>query len=303
MGYTTSQHHPASSNKIAMKASLSSIGINLILSVFKLIAGIVGKSDAMISDAIHSASDVFSTIIVIIGITASNKKSDKEHPYGHERLECAASILLAACLFVTGASIGVKGIQKIIETKTTEYVAPGFITILAACLSIIVKEWMYWYTKNTARKLNSGAMMADAWHHRSDSYSSIGTLIAIVGARQGFPILDSAASVAICIFICIAAVDIFKDAIDKMIDKACDDNKVAAMRKLVLRQPGVEKIDVMRTRMFAAKVYVDIEISADERLSLKDSHEIAERIHLAIEKEFPEVKHCMVHVNPFPTNK
>ncbi|MEE0420495.1 MAG: cation diffusion facilitator family transporter [Lachnospiraceae bacterium] len=289
----------AEDKNIAMEVSKISVAVNLVLSLFKLVAGVVAHSGAMISDAVHSASDVFSTFIVMIGVTMANKKSDKEHPYGHERMECVASIILAVVLAATGIGIGVEGIQKIAggEFKTMEI--PGMLALAAAVISIVTKEWMYWYTRAAAKKINSGALMADAWHHRSDALSSIGAFAGILGARLGFPVLDPAASVVICIFIEKAALDVFKDAMDKMVDKACDDQTIQRMRNVVLSREGVKEIDNMKTRMFGAKVYVDIEIAADENITLIEAHKIAENVHGAIEKEFTEVKHCMVHVNPY----
>ena len=285
-------------NKIAMRVSIVSILVNVILSVFKLLAGLLAGSGAMVSDAIHSASDVFSTVIVMIGVTLSGKKSDKEHPYGHDRMECVASILLAVVLFATGLGIGVNGIEKIAGGGMESAAAPGRLALAAAVISIVVKEWMYWYTRAAAKKINSGALMADAWHHRSDSLSSIGAFAGILGARLGFPVLDPLASVIICIFIGKASWDIFHDAMNKMVDKSCDDRTIQDMRQSVLENPGVAKIDEMRTRMFGAKAYVDIEIAADGNLTLNEAHKIAENVHSRIEMEFPEVKHCMVHVNP-----
>lgn len=140
--------------------------------------------------------------------------------------------------------------------------------------------------------------MAEAWHHRSDALSSIGAFAGILGARLGYPILDPIASVIICLFIGKAAYDIFKDAVDKMVDKSCDDETLEQMRGIISKQAGVLSIDMLHTRLFGAKMYVDIEISADGTLSLEEGHEIAQKVHDAIEKEFPLVKHCMVHVNP-----
>lgn len=284
--------------QIAIKVSKVSIGVNVVLSLFKLFAGIAAHSGAMISDAVHSASDVFGTFIVMIGVTMADKKSDKEHPYGHERLECVASIILAVILMLIGLGIGIGGIKKIIAGDKGTLVIPGKLALIAAVVSIVVKEWMYWYTRGAAKKIHSGALMAEAWHHRSDALSSVGAFIGILGARLGAPILDPIVSVCICIFIGKAAFDIFRDAMDKMVDKSCDDATVQNMRNAIIRTPGVEGVDLIRTRMFGAKVYVDIEISADGEMSLNDSHKIAESVHDTIEREFPEVKHCMVHVNP-----
>lgn len=284
--------------KTAMRVSAVTIVWNVILSIFKLIAGIVGHSGAMISDAVHSASDVFSTIIVILGINIASKQSDDDHQYGHDRLECVAAILLAVVLFATGIGIGIGGINKIIEGTAGQDEIPGMIALIAAVASIVVKEGMFWYTRSAAKKINSGALMADAWHHRSDALSSVGALIGIGGARLGFPVLDPIASVVICVFIVKAAYDIFKDAIDKMVDKSCDEETEEKMRRLIEEQQGVLKVDVLRTRLFGAKMYVDIEIAADGDITLREGHEIAQVVHDKVEEEFPLVKHCMVHVNP-----
>ena len=282
-----------------MRVSGVSIFVNVVLSLFKLLAGIIAGSGAMISDAIHSASDVASTVVVIIGVNMAGKKSDKEHQYGHERLECVSSILLAGLLMVTGVGIGISGIQKIIDgTSGKDLMVPGMLALVAAVVSLVVKEWMFWYTRAAAKKINSGALMADAWHHRSDALSSIGAFIGILGARMGYPILDPIASVVICIFIAKAAIDIFRDAIDKMVDHSCDEKTVQEMRKVILETEGVQRIDVLRTRLFGSKIYVDIEIAADDDMTLKEAHTIAEEVHRSIEKKFAEVKHCMVHVNP-----
>lgn len=284
--------------KTAMRVSAVTIAWNVILSIFKLIAGVVGHSGAMISDAVHSASDVFSTIIVILGINIASRQSDDDHQYGHDRLECVAAILLAVVLFATGIGIGIGGINKIIEGTAGKDEIPGMIALIAAVASIVVKEGMFWYTRSAAKKINSGALMADAWHHRSDALSSVGALIGIGGARLGFPVLDPIASVVICVFIVKAAYDIFKDAIDKMVDKSCDEETEEKMRRLIEEQQGVLKVDVLRTRLFGAKMYVDIEIAADGDITLREGHEIAQVVHDKVEEEFPLVKHCMVHVNP-----
>lgn len=284
--------------QIAMQVSANSIAVNLMLSIFKLIAGLLASSGAMISDAIHSASDVFSTIIVIIGVKISGKASDEDHPYGHDRFECVASIILAILLGVTGVGIGLTGVQKLIAGHYDTLAIPGILALAAAVISIVVKEIMYWYTRNAAKKINSGALMADAWHHRSDALSSVGSFVGIFGARMGFPMLDPLASVVICLFVVKAAVDIFRDAISKMTDRSCDQKTVNEMHDCIMNIQGVEGIDLLKTRSFGSKYYVDIEISADGNKKLWETHAIAENVHQAIEHQFPLVKHCMVHVNP-----
>ena len=286
------------SSKIAFKVSTISIIVNLLLSIGKLAAGIIAQSGAMISDAIHSASDVFSTIIVIVGVKMSSKAADKEHPYGHERMECVAAIILAAVLMTTGILIGYNGVEKIIYSDFTDLAIPGFLALVAAVISIIVKEIMFWYTRYYARIIDSGALMADAWHHRSDALSSVGALIGIIGARMGFPICDPIASVIICLFICEAAIAIFKDSIEKMIDHNVGDKLESEIKNQVLNNQGVDKIDLLRTREFGNRIYIELEISVDGNLSLIDAHEIAKEVHDDIELTFPKVKHIMIHVNP-----
>ena len=284
--------------KGATKVALVTIVWNIILSIGKLLAGILAHSGAMISDAVHSASDVFSLIIVIIGVRIASRDSDKDHPYGHERLECVASVILATVLCITGIGIGINACKDILGGHYNDLAVPGVLALIAALVSIIVKEGMFWYTRHYAKKLDSGALMADAWHHRSDALSSVGALIGIGGARLGYPILDSVASVVICIFIVKAAYDIFMEAVNKMVDKACDEATEEMIRDCVMSVPGVEGIDLLMTRVFGNKVYVDVEIRANGQETLSESHDIAETVHSRIESTFPKVKHIMVHVNP-----
>ena len=282
---------------VAARVSAVSIIGNLLLSAIKFLAGIIAGSDAMISDAVHSVSDVFSTVIVIIGVRLSGKASDKEHPYGHERMECVAAIILSAILLVTGLVIGYLACGKIFSGDYSHLAIPGRLALAAAVLSIVCKEAMFWYTQMNAKRIDSGALMADAWHHRSDALLSVGSLIGILGARLGYAILDPIASVVICGCILKAALDIFKESINKMVDHSCDNATETKIREVVLQQQGVDGIDELKTRMFGAKMYVDIEILADGNLALYDAHRIAEGVHQTIENNFPQCKHCMVHVN------
>ena len=206
------------SEKTAVKVSVVSIIGNLILSAFKLFAGITAHSGAMVSDAVHSASDVFSSFIVIIGVKISAKASDKEHPYGHERFECVSAVVLAVVLLVTGLFIGADAVRDISAGDFSGIAVPERLALISAGISIIIKELMFWYTRYYAKNLRSDALMADAWHHRSDALSSVGALIGIAGARMCYPVFEPLASLLICVFIVKASVDIFRDAVNKMID-------------------------------------------------------------------------------------
>jgi len=282
----------------AIRVSVTNIILNFILAALKLLAGIFAHSAAMVSDAVHTLSDALSTLLVIAGIRLAAKKPDRSHQYGHERFECVAAILLSAVLAVTGALIGIAGVREIIEHSPYDFVTPGVLALIAAVVGIGFKEAMYWRTRRWAKKLNSSALMADAWHNRSDSLSSIGSFIGILGARLGMPILDPLAGVVICLFILKAAAQVFLDAIGKMTDRAADPETSANIETLVLAQPGVAGLDLLQTRVFGDRIYVDIEISIDRDMSLHEAHDIAQAVHNAVEAEFQTVKHCMVHMNP-----
>ncbi len=284
--------------QIALRVSRLTIVWNTVLSFLKLAAGVFAHSGAMVSDAVHSFSDVFSTIIVMIGVKAAQKESDREHPFGHERMECVAAIVLSVVLLITGLMIGYEGIQKISTAAEGNLQTPGLLALAAAVISIAVKEGMYRYTSAAAKRIDSNALMADAWHHRSDALSSIGALIGIGGARLGAPVLDPIASLVICLFIAKAAFDIFKDAIDKMVDQSCDNETENAIRACALRHEGIAAVDQLLTRRFGNRIYIEMEVSVDGRLSLDEAHEIAEQVHDDIEREFPKVKHIMIHENP-----
>ena len=286
--------------RTATRVSMVSIVGNTVLSLFKLLAGILAHSGAMISDAVHSASDVLSSFVVIIGVKLSVKAPDQEHPYGHERFECVAAIVLAVLLAVTGLLIGYRAAQVILVGAEAQ-TPPGLLALIAAVVSIVSKEGLYQYTARFAKRLKSAALMASAWDHRSDALSSIGALIGIAGARMGVPLMEPLASLIICVFILKAAYDIFKDAVGKMVDRSCDAETEQQLRSCVLEQPEVLGIDRLQTREFGSRIYVDLEIRADGSLTLYAAHTIAEQVHDRIESRFPAVKHIMVHVNPGQT--
>ena len=282
----------------AIIKKLSRVGIfgNVILAAFKLFAGIFGKSGAMVSDAVHSLSDVFATLIAYIGVRLSKRRADAEHPYGHERLECVASLILGLILAGTGIGIGYAGIRNLLSGETLEI--PTALPLVAAVVSIAVKEGMFWYTMHYAKKLDSAAFKADAWHHRSDAISSVGSFIGIGMAKLGFPIMDPVAGLIICVLILKVAFDITKDALEKMLDTSCSSDFEKQIGAFIAEQPGVVGIDLLHTRQFGNKIYVDLEITVKRDMSLVDAHAIAERVHKNVEKNFPNVKHVMIHVNP-----
>ena len=278
---------------------LSEVGIlgNVLLTAFKFFAGITGKSGAMVSDAVHSLSDVFATLIAYIGVRLSRRAEDAEHPYGHERFECVASLILGLILAGTGIGIGYTGIRKLLFEQS-EIAVPTVLPLLAAVVSIIVKEGMFRYTMYYAKKLDSAAFKADAWHHRSDALSSVGSFIGVGMARLGYPMMDPIAGLLICALILKVAFDIIRDALSKMLDTSCDSTFENKLYRFIEEQEGVKHVDLLHTRQFGNKIYVDLEISVDRQISLVDAHAIAENIHTSVERNFPNVKHIMIHVNP-----
>ncbi|MGN0164769.1 MAG: cation diffusion facilitator family transporter [Lachnospiraceae bacterium] len=284
--------------KSVYRVSIWSMIINGVLVIIKIFAGIFGHSKALISDAIHSASDVLSTIVVMIGYKISCKREDSSHPYGHERMECVAAVILATMLAITGGLMGYNGIMDIVRKTYLSFSMPGRFTIYAAILSIIVKEVMYWATRHVAKKVNSDAVMADAWHHRSDALSSIGSLIGVLLARNGLPVADPVASIVICLFILKVSYDIYADAFKKMVDHSCDDETVEKIRTEILKEEGAKSVHSIKTRMFGSKIYVDIELYVDGDMTLTAAHKIAENVHDRLENTFTDIKHCMIHVEP-----
>lgn len=287
---------------LAYKVSIISIIVNIVLFIFKLIAGIIGSSKAMISDAVHSASDILSTIVVIIGIFISRKQSDDKHPYGHEKFECIAGIILAIMLFIVGAGIFIDGTKSIVLKEYLTKNTPTLIALVAACVSIVIKEWMYHFTIKASIKENSNVLHADAWHHRSDALSSVGALIGIGFSMLGYNIFDPIASIIISICIVKASFDILMDGINKMVDTSAGNDVTLQIANIINNEKEIKNIDSIKTRLFGSKLYVDLEIAVDKDLSLIEAHTIAHKIHDLIEENIKTCKHCMVHVNPYNVN-
>lgn len=285
----------------AIRVSLKGMGINLALFFIKGILGLWIHSASLLSDAVHSLTDIFSTLIVFVGIGISSRPPDRGHPYGHEKIECIFALLLGMMLFAIGGGIGWEGIVRLNRPVVLE--APLILTmgaVSAAVLSIAAKEWMYRITIRCAREIGSASMAADAWHHRSDAFSSVGSLIGILGLWLGYPVIDAAACLVISVFIFKAALDICIDACRKMIDAAAPLEVEQRVQQIVRRNQEVLKVDSILTRQFGSRIYVDMEITLDRSASFEHAHQIAHEIHDQIEGELRSVKHCMIHFNPSP---
>ncbi len=296
-----SDDHNSNYAKEAIRVEVIGVTTNLGLFVLKLIAGIVGKSGAMISDAIHTGSDVFADLIAIMGLQLSKKAEDKQHPYGHEKIECIFTIILGLVLLVVGGEVGYKalvGIWAFIQGDVTSIAQPGLIAIVAAVVSIIMKEGLFQYVIRKAKKLNSPTLKATAWHHRSDSLSSIGALIGIVGARFGITVMDAAASLIICVIVIKIGLEVLTTSVKNLIDTSVDDEVVNEIYETSRNFEGVEDVIDIKTRHFGHRFYAEIVIGCKHTLSLEEGHQIAEALHEQLEEDLPNVKHVFVHVDP-----
>lgn len=287
-------------SKLILKVSAISIIANVFLTIFKALFGIVFNSYSLVSDAIHSLSDVFSTFVVILGSIFARKEIDKDHNYGHEKYESIAGLFLSIFLMIISGFIlsdALSTLLKILDGNILE--TPNKYALIAAFISILVKELMYKYTVSVADKIKSPALKADAWHHRSDALSSVASFIAIILSMLGFKIADPVASFIICIFIFKVAIDIFRESIDQITDKAAPDELTEDIKHSILQNEQILEISEIKTRAHASKLYVDVSIKVNKDMSVYDGHEIAENVHDYIEKKYEDVLHMNVHVEPY----
>ncbi len=282
------------------RVSAVTLAGNAVLAMGKFLGGALAHSVALVSDAAQSLGDCFSAGVVMVGVHIAGRKSDKDHPYGHERMECIAALILAAVFTATAIVIALQAVGSIVAIADGQEVEPPTLAaLLTAVASILIKGGLYIYTERRAKALRSSALHGMAVDHLSDSLSSVGALIGIAGAMCGVSVLDPIASLFISVMIVRTAWGICRLAVDQLVDKAAPPALEKQIEDAVLSTEGVERIDVLRTRQYGNKVFVDLEIAVRADLSLIDAHRIAERVHARVEHETDEsIKHCMVHVNP-----
>lgn len=288
--------------KLGVKTSWITVILNIVLAIIKITAGILGSSSAMLADGVHTLSDVMSTFVVILGLKVSSKKPDKEHPYGHERYESIFAKVISILLILTGLYIGYEALQTIIQGNIAR---PGSIALVAAVFSIITKEIMYQYTIRVAKKIKSISMEADAWHHRSDALSSLGTLVGIFGARLGFTALDPIAGMIVSIFVLKVGVDLYLKSVSELVDESASDETIEKIRSSISTVEGVKSINELKTRVFGNRIFVDLDIGVDPFITVEEGHDITKEVHDQLEKDIEDIKHCTVHVEPYKdeTNK
>lgn len=280
----------------AKKVSIKTIIVNIILSIFKVIAGIVGNSSAMFADGIHTLSDVLTTLVALLGIKVASKKADENHPYGHEKYESVFAKILSIILLLTGVAIGYEAIILLIKKEFQE---PGKISLYAAVISVVAKEWMYRYTLKASIEIKSISMEADAWHHRSDALSSIGTFIGILGARMGYPALDPIAGVVVAAMIIKVGIELYLKSVRELVDESADDETIEEIRKKTMSVKGVKAINDLKTRVSGNTIYVDIDIAVKSTITVEEGHDISDQVHELLERDIDDIKHCMVHVEPY----
>jgi cation diffusion facilitator family transporter len=298
MNESNTYYKQALQNKAVIKrVSLITLSANIVLTALKLVFGAVFLNISVLSDAAHSASDVITTVIVLIAIAVAKPETDKQHNYGHEKIEQLLVLAFSVILIGTAGFLVFKGITGIISPEKTSL---NYYLLSETALSIVSKEAMYWYTMRHAKKTGSGALKADAWHHRSDSLSSIAVLIGLVtGIFTKTNLVESIAVILVALLIAKVGVQIAIPSINQLIDKALDEKTCEKLKAIILQTDGVEGMDSLQTRLFGGGVYVDVEIRVNGALSVSDSHKIAQAVHDKLERQNNcFVKHCNVHVNP-----
>ena len=284
------------------KTTLVGGAVNVILLLFKFIAGILGHSSAMIADAVHSLSDFVTDIIVLVFVKISNKPQDKSHDYGHGKYETLALTIIGIALMAVAISIIVKGAIRIAGWANGEVLeAPGMLAFWAAIVSIVMKEAVYRYSIIKAKRLNSKALEANAWHHRSDALSSIGTAVGIGGAiflGERWTILDPVASVAVGAFIVKVAFDLLKNGIGDLMEQSLPEEVENEIIKLVAELPGIAEPHDLRTRRIGNHYAIELHILMDGDISLKEAHDKASEVEKILRQHYGEETHVAVHVEP-----
>lgn len=289
-------------NKEIYKVTMVGGAVNVVLLLFKFVAGIVGHSAAMVADAVHSLSDFVTDVIVLVFVHISGKPKDKSHDYGHGKFETLAMTVIGLALLVVAVGIVYSGMTKIIDWASgTDLEAPGMLALWAALLSIVLKEGVYRYSMVKARELNSQAVEANAWHHRSDALSSLGTAIGIGGAiflGKRWTVLDPIASVVVGMFIVKVAIDLLRRGIGDLMEQSLPDAVEEEMLQMVGAIPGVVEPHNLRTRRIGNHYAIELHIRMDGDISLRESHDKASEVEDMLRNRYGEDTHVAVHVEP-----
>ena len=278
------------------KVTKQSIAWNILLTIIKIAAGVFGKSSAMIADGLHSASDIISSVGVLLGNYISATPVDKEHNYGHEKAETLVSFLLSILLIVVSGSIGIKAVKSL--GNIDEIAIPTVLPLVVAIISILIKEYQYRITIKIAKKINSPALKADAWHHRSDALSSVAAFVGIGGAMLGFKVFDPIASIVVAIFVAKVGIEILVGATNELMDVSIDLEQEEQIKEIAKNTEGVRNLGEIRSRKHGAMAYVDLVICVDGDLTVREGHDIANQLEKDIIRDMEFVKGITVHVEP-----
>lgn len=282
--------------KIGRHGAKVGIVTNVLLFFLKLYAGIFGKSHAMIADSLHTATDALTSIGVFVGFKIAQKPADEEHPYGHGRAESIAAKLVSIILIMGGMKVGFDAVMIIINRDLH---VPHQMALWAAVISIVIKEALYRYTNKMGDKIQSNALKADAWHHRSDALSSIAAFIGILGAMMGYPIMDPVAAATVSIFVIKAGLGIFHTAYDELMDAALPENILRRIKELTMTVDGVKRIKDVKGRKMGIDIFVDLTIEVDSDMRVSDAHTITAKIRRSVLKNLQGAKDIFIHVEPY----
>ncbi len=297
-------HLTSAREKEIYKVTLLGSLVNAVLIVLKFLAGILGRSSAMTADAVHSLSDFVTDVIVLIFVKIAGKPRDRRHEYGYGKYETFATMIIGCLLSLAGVGLLVDGVIKSIESlHGKELQQPTMLALAIAVISIVSKEWLYRVTLRRGKTLNSPAVVANAWHHRSDAVSSIGTLVGVAGAMflgAQWRILDPLAAVVVSLFIIKSGVDIMRPSVSELLERSLPEEEQAEILKLVLSVPGIEMVHNMRTRRVGNAVAVDLHAKMDGRMKLEDAHAKATEAEIAIRDRYCGNAIVNIHMEPLP---
>lgn len=276
--------------------------VNFLLLVFKFVVGIIGHSSALVADAVHSLSDFVTDIIVIVFVKISGKPEDDDHRYGHGKYETLATALIGLALFAVGIGLLVSGASKVAEALGGAVLpAPSMIALVVAAVSIVSKEILYRYTVRVGRNLNSQAVIANAWHHRSDAFSSIGTLIGIGGAiflGEKWRILDPIAAIVVSAFIIKVAIDLIKPCVDELLERSLPAETEKHILDIIALYPEVSSPHHLRTRKIGNHIAIEVHLRMDGNVTLENAHASATLIEKRLRDEFGPDTHVGIHMEP-----
>ena len=289
----------AERHRITRRVTLTGAAVNCGLACLQIVFGVLGKSQALLADGIHTLSDLSSDFVVLYAASRSSKEADKDHPYGHGRIETLASMLLGAVLALVGIGIGIRGIDSIINPQTY---TPEAITIVFAAIAIVAKEGLYHYTLRAARVTHSTLLESNAWHHRSDALSSIVVLIGISAQLLGVPYMDAVAAIIVACMIAWMGLRLGRKALDELIDTGLDLDLVDEVRGVMMSNASVMGIHNLRSRSMGGLGYVDAHIEVDPDLTVSEAHYIAHHIEYLVKKQFPKIIDVQIHIDPLDDN-